>query len=90
MDAVGDMFRQLAKGIDLSIAYKVILSYWLIFLVMITGYILHWIPSYIKEYYRGVFIRTPVVFKVLISVIVVIIIFQAHSSKLQPFIYFQF
>jgi len=90
MDIVGAIFRQLGKGIDLSLALDVMFSYRKIFLVMIAGYILHWLPARIKEYYRGVFIRTPVVLKIIVCVLVVVIIYQAHTSILQPFIYFQF
>jgi ABC-type spermidine/putrescine transport system permease subunit I len=65
-------------------------SYWVIFTILLIAYVIHWLPSSFKESYRGWFINSPIWVKALIAVIAVIIIYQAKSSDVQPFIYFQF
>ncbi|HYX10309.1 MAG TPA: MBOAT family O-acyltransferase [Bacteroidales bacterium] len=84
------MLQQLTHHLDFSVALNVLKSYWIVFAVMFFGYLMHWLPSSLKELYRGWFIRTPVYVKVIISVVIVFIIYQARSANLQPFIYFQF
>ena len=57
---------------------------------MLVGFIIHWLPSNFKEFYRGWFIKTPMYIKVLISAEVIFLLYQFQSSEIYPFIYFQF
>ncbi|NCO53921.1 MAG: MBOAT family protein [Bacteroidetes bacterium CG02_land_8_20_14_3_00_31_25] len=90
LNDVSIMLNQIAFSFQFSLIPVVVRSYWLIFTILFAGFFIHWLPSNFKEKYRGWFIETPVWLKVIITVIVVIIIFQAKSSNVQPFIYFQF
>ena len=90
MFRANQMLHQIAYNFRLSLVPEMFSSYALIFGIIIAGFILHWLPSRIKETYRGWFIKMPVYLKILIVVILVLIIFQAKSSVIQPFIYFQF
>ena len=90
MFRANQMLHQIAYNFRLSLVPTMVSSYALIFGIIIAGFILHWLPSRVKEAYRGWFIKMPVYLKILIVVIVVLIIFQAKSSVIQPFIYFQF
>jgi len=65
-------------------------AYWKVFMVMLLGYVLHWLPYATKDKLLGWFIHTPIYVKILICCLVVFIIYQAVSADLQPFIYFQF
>jgi len=90
MDRVNAMLFQLTHSMDLSVAPSVILSYKLIFPVLIFGYLLHWWPSRWKDNYMNWFIRIPHWVKVIIVAALVFLIYQTQTSELQPFIYFQF
>ncbi|MBI5539592.1 MAG: MBOAT family protein [Bacteroidia bacterium] len=90
MKSVGEMLNQIGTSFGFALIPEILSSYWIVFTILFVGFVIHWLPSSFKEFYRGVFIKTPIWLKVLITVIVVIIIFQAKSSNVQPFIYFQF
>jgi len=48
------------------------------------------LPVKTKDAYKSFFINSPEWAKVIVVVIAVFIIWQARTSSLQPFIYFQF
>lgn len=66
------------------------IAFWKVFAVMIFGYIVHWLPSSFKTWYKNVFVNTSTPVQVVISFVVVVILYQVVSSDMQPFIYFQF
>ncbi len=90
MKTISEMFGQIFSSFGFLLIPEIVRSYWIIFVLLAVAYFIHWLPSGFKEQYRGWFIETPVWAKVLISVLVFIIIYQAKSSEVQPFIYFQF
>ena len=53
----------------------------------ILGYFL---PEKLKESYRGIFIRTPLVLQLLVIIVVAVLLFQMRSTEVMPFIYFRF
>ena len=58
--------------------------------VMIFGYILHWLPSKIKEFGEKKFTNLPMIIQSLVVAIILIFIYQAFSDTFKPFVYFQF
>ena len=58
--------------------------------VMIFGYILHWLPSKLKDYGERKFTNLPMVVQSIAVAIMLIIIYQAFSDTFKPFVYFQF
>jgi len=58
--------------------------------VMIFGYVLHWLPSKIKDFGERKFTRLPMVLQSIAVAIMLIIIYQAFSDTFKPFVYFQF
>ena len=58
--------------------------------VMIFGYILHWLPSKLKDYGERKFTNLPMVVQSIAVAILLIIIYQAFSDTFKPFVYFQF
>ena len=88
-NAIG-MIKQIAVNFQLELVPLMISSYYKIFLVTLLGFVVHWLPTNLKETYRGWFIKSHVVAKVLFVVIIVFILYQAKSAEIQPFIYFQF
>ena len=90
MDIVSAMLSQLGNGIEWSIVPDVLISYKYIFLLMLVGYIFHFLNSDHKEFFRGVFIKAHWSLKILICSLIIVIIYQTLSAEMQPFIYFQF
>ncbi len=58
--------------------------------VMIFGYILHWLPSKVKEFGERKFTALPMALQSAVVAIILIIIYQAFSDTFKPFVYFQF
>ena len=58
--------------------------------IMVFGYVLHWLPSKIKDFGERKFTRMPMVFQSIAVAIMLIIIYQAFSDTFKPFVYFQF
>jgi hypothetical protein len=65
-------------------------AYWKVFALMLLGYVVHMLPSNLKNRMQWWFTEAPMYVKVLIFVIVIFVIYQATSADIQPFIYFQF
>jgi len=83
------MLRQITTRFGQQ-TFEVVENYYVVLSMIAFALIVHCIPVRWKEYYRGIFIRTPLVVKVLAAVVVAIAIFQVKSADLQPFIYFRF
>jgi len=90
MEHANEFLIQVWNNLDLSLAPQVILSYGKVMLIMILGYVVHWLPVSFKSKYRDWFINTPIYAKAGIAALVVFVIYQSWSAELQPFIYFQF
>ena len=90
MEKAGQLIHQVRYFFHPSIIPQVLWSYRLVFAVMALGYFLHWVPESWKLALLNWYIRIPIWAKALIAVVMVFIIYQSWSAKLQPFIYFQF
>ncbi len=90
MDRVNGMLYQLSHNLSFDVAWRVITSYWLVFAVMVFGYVVHWLPTGFKNRYMNWFIQMPYWAQVVVSAVTVFLIYQSQTSDLQPFIYFQF
>ncbi len=63
---------------------------WKFFLVLIVGYLIHWIPSRYKTQLQQRVSTAPVWALFLMSLLSVVVIYQILSAEVQPFIYFAF
>jgi D-alanyl-lipoteichoic acid acyltransferase DltB (MBOAT superfamily) len=90
MQGTTDLMNQIAGSFGWPQVPAMILSYWKVFVIMIFGFVLHWLPESFKDRGMNWFVATPLYQKALISAVVVFIIYQAVSAGLQPFIYFRF
>ncbi len=90
MSMAQDMIRQIVSHFGWQSVLDVITSYVPVISLMAVAYAVHWLPVSWKEFYRGAFIKTNLVVKLALAVLVAVIIFQVKSAELQPFIYFRF
>lgn len=84
------MMHQISSELDFSLIPDIFVAYKKVFLVMLLGFVTHWLSYRFKEKWRNRFIASPIWVKALIVVISIFIIYQSISAEMQPFIYFQF
>lgn len=65
-------------------------SYSKVLVVMTAAYIIHFLPVRVKESYRGIFIKTPVLIQILLVYMIAILLYNIQHTDIQPFIYFRF
>jgi alginate O-acetyltransferase complex protein AlgI len=90
MDSVLVMLRQIAENFSPGSYWTVIPSYSTVFILMAVGYIIHFLPEKVKESYRGLFIRIPLVAQLAVILVVAVLLLQMRSADVMPFIYFRF
>jgi len=90
MEHISSWYRQVADNMDWSSALQVLYQYRIVFVIMLFGYITHWLPVRTRESIENLWAKSPLVLKGIIAVITGIVCYQAYSASFQPFIYFQF
>ncbi|NCB08666.1 MAG: MBOAT family protein [Bacteroidia bacterium] len=90
MEVVDGMMHQIMNNLTFGIIPQVLVAYKWVFIVMLFGFVIHWISEKWKEKITDWFIAAPLWLKAVISAVVVILVYQSISSDMQPFIYFQF
>ncbi len=90
MDIVKSMLKQITGNFSPGSYLTVLPAYSSTFLLIAVGYIIHFLPENIKESYRGLFIRIPVVAQMAFVMLVAVLLFQMRSTEVMPFIYFRF
>ncbi|MBQ6771492.1 MAG: MBOAT family protein [Bacteroidales bacterium] len=68
----------------------IIVHYRNVFILILLGMIIHWLPENFKRRYRIWFAKMPLPLMVLVCVLIVFVIYQFITADLQAFIYFQF
>ena len=84
------MTRKIFFNFHPELILQVIQAYSMVFILILTGFILHWIPANWKTGAKNSFIKSPEPVKLLVILAVVLFIYQFKSSGIVPFIYFEF
>ena len=84
------MVHQIGSRWNLAQVPEIIGAYWQVFLLFAVGMAIHWLPARFKRRYRLWFASMPIWLMGLVSVIIVLVLYQFVTVDLQPFIYFQF
>ena len=74
-----------ASSVDRGLDYS-----WVIFAVIIVGYLVHWVPTKHKSIIQSTFIKMPPPAQAIIAFLVCVLCYQAYSAESAAFIYFQF
>ena len=90
LETVGIIFDRIKNHLGLELFLAIVYGYKVVFVVMLVGYLIHWIPERFKISYRNLFAKLPLPVMILLVVISLFALYQAMSSEMQPFIYFQF
>jgi len=89
-EGVAQFFHQLKTNMGWAILPDFIIGFKYTLMVMILGFITHWLSFDFKTKWRDWFINAHPVKQGIICIVVIIIIYQSISADAQPFIYFQF
>lgn len=90
MQTVGEMLSQIGGHFHPEVFLQFVDGYRGVFILMVTGYVLHFMPNGAEDALRGVVTRSPLVVQALILTAAVFVVVQFKSAGVQPFIYFQF
>ena len=90
MEQAGMMINQIFSSFSPGDYGLVLMSYLPVVVLIVSGYILHFLPVTVKESYRGLFIRLPLAAQLLVALAVALLLYKVGSEVVQPFIYFRF
>lgn len=68
----------------------VLQTYQSVFWIMLSGFIVHWLPAAWKDAYKNLFIRLPVPAQVAAVACIIFLMYQAMTGESKAFVYFQF
>ncbi len=86
----GQVISQIFTRFNPAIALQWITGYSMVFILMLIGYITHFLPKRLHTLSERGITNMPIVGKALLIVLAVWLVVQVKSSDIQPFIYFQF
>lgn len=84
------MIERMGGAWDLSVIPDIIMQYRSVFVIIVIGMIIHWIPERFKRRYRIAFMRMPLFLMAIAAVIIILAAYQFITADLQSFVYFQF
>jgi len=87
---LGVMLSQITHHFQPELLFSVLLNYWHVFVLIVLGYTLHFVPDKLSALCRSAFVKMPAYFYVIALVFLIVVIVQVKTSEIQPFIYFQF
>ena len=85
-----NMVNQMGSHWDLNRIPDIITHYRNVFILIVIGLVIHWLPENFKRRYRIWFAKMPIPLMIVVCAIIVFVIYQFITADLQSFIYFQF
>lgn len=90
LEVAGIMYSKIFYTFDIQHAEQWVISYMTPFLIMLLGYVLHFLPQKWNDITCEKYIKLFWPFKAIIAAVMIIIIYQAYSTESLPFIYLEF
>ena len=90
MEIVGQMLTQIFTQFNIQILFQFIAGYKGVVMLMLIGYVLHFIPRDVEVAFQERLTSLPFVYKAAWMIVIIILVMQTKSAGVQPFIYFQF
>ena len=87
---LGVMLSQIFTSLHPELLPQVIANYWHVFVLIVLGYALHFVPDRLSQRCRNAFVSMPPYLYILVLILLITVIVQVKTSEVQPFIYFQF
>jgi alginate O-acetyltransferase complex protein AlgI len=90
METSMNILHQIGNNFRADLAISVLVNYSNVMLIMLAGFIIHWLPTNFKISCKDIFTTMPAYAQAAVSAIIIFFTYQAITADLQPFIYFQF
>ncbi len=90
MASVGEILYQIIFHFNLGLISEFIAGYKIVMMLMLIGYILHFIPREAELAAQETIINMSLAGKAVFMLSIIILVIQTKSAGIQPFIYFQF
>ncbi|MDR2472672.1 MAG: MBOAT family protein [Tannerella sp.] len=90
MERAGQVISQIFTNFRPDVIIQLIVGYRTVIILMVIGFILHFIPDKVDNMLRNAITVMPLWSKALLISLVIFIIIQMKSADIVPFIYFQF
>lgn len=90
MQKVGEILTQITTNFHPEIFTQFVSGYKTVCVLMLMGYLFHFIPKRVENRLQDVVTRSPLVVQAFMLAVAIFIVIQFRSAGVQPFIYFQF
>lgn len=90
MASVGEMLNQIFFHFNIQIFSEFLSGYKVVMMLMVIGYLLHFIPKEAELAAQETITNMPLAGKAAFMLSVILLVIQTKSAGIQPFIYFQF
>ncbi|MDR1380665.1 MAG: MBOAT family protein [Tannerella sp.] len=90
MAKAGEMLTQIFTHFEPGVFRQFVSGYRLIFILMLTGYVIHFMPAKVDLVIRREITGMPLWAKALLLCLAIFVVVQMKSAEIVPFIYFQF
>ena len=83
------MLTQIVENFSPGSYSTVLPAYGSVFLLIIVGYMIHFLPEVTKEVYRGYFIRIPLAGQMFVLLVVAVLLYQMRTTDVHAIYLFQ-
>ncbi len=90
METANAILASLTGDPGKDVVLDILIGFRSVFILMLVGMVVHWLPETLKQRYRMWFAHLPLWAMGMITVLVVGLIYQTITADMVPFIYFQF
>ncbi|HNQ68913.1 MAG TPA: MBOAT family O-acyltransferase [Bacteroidales bacterium] len=84
------MLKRMFNNFSVEFVPQIITAYYKVWLMMLFGFVTHWLSYNFKDKWRDRFINLPHWSQAIVSAIIIFIVYQSICADMQAFIYFQF
>ena len=84
------VLHQIASNFNAALFIQVANGYKAVFLLLLLGYLIHFIPASFEDRIKKVITLSPAFVQAALMALMIYIVYQTRSAEVQPFIYFQF
>ena len=90
MATAGQVISQIVTHLSPQVFPEFVAGYKIVFMLMVVGYVLHFIPKSIEVKAEQAVTNMPLAVKTFLLIGMIVLVIQTKSAGIQPFIYFQF
>lgn len=90
IEIASTMLKRIVNNFSLEFIPQIMTAYYKVWLMMLFGFITHWLSYRFKDSWRDKFINLPHWSQAIVSAIIIFVVYQSICADMQAFIYFQF